>query len=147
MLCDAVFDQAVNQVDIVSNQLVMIGNALNAKGSIVDEELQIEVGDVGAGVALAGVVENQSLDRFAERDVGVLDLLDERLPLEKVLPQAVADNGVAGQARDDQRRAGVLDQQLQQGGQRLLGVLQLGFAQVLRIPGDIGDQQITFVGF
>jgi hypothetical protein len=46
----------------------------------VDEELQIEVEDVGACVATAGIVEYQSLDGLAESDICVFDLFDESLP-------------------------------------------------------------------
>lgn len=48
-----------------------------------DEELQFKVGTIRASVAAAGVVEHQSLDGFAEGDIGVFDLFDEGLPTGK----------------------------------------------------------------
>lgn len=64
---------------------MIIGNPLNAKGSIVDEEFQIEVGDVGTSVAETGIVKYKSLDCFAECDVGIFDLFNKGLPMKEVL--------------------------------------------------------------
>ena len=50
----------------------------------MDEELEIESVDVGAGVALAGSVHHHKIDRPLEGDIGLLDHLNEGLALEPI---------------------------------------------------------------
>ena len=56
---------------------------LDGKRAVVHEELQVEPVDVGARVALARRVEHHLVDGPPERNIGVLDHLNEGLPLDR----------------------------------------------------------------
>jgi hypothetical protein len=46
------------------------------------------LGNIGAGVAAAGVVEHHALQCFAERNVGIFDHLDKGLSLDELSSNA-----------------------------------------------------------
>ncbi len=75
----------MDKVDITAYQFIVICNPLDSKPPKMDEEFQVECGDIGAGIALTGVVQHQAFKWFSKVDVDVFDLLYERLALEKGL--------------------------------------------------------------
>lgn len=136
----------MNEIDIAPHQLVVPAQPLDAEGAKVDEELEVERPDIGAGIAVAGIVQHHQFDGAAKGGIGVFDQFDKGLPCQRRAQQRIADHGIAGRARDSQRRPGAVDQQLQQRLQHLLRVLQFRLAQVHGVAGDVGDEEIALLG-
>jgi hypothetical protein len=130
VLPDAILHEPVDEVHVRPHQFHLPAQVLLHEPAVMYEELEIEVGDIGASSALAGVVHDHQLDRAPERHVGVLDQLHQCLPvLEGLLPPGVAEHRVALQLGDRQWRPGVVDHQPEQVAQRIAGVLQLGVVE------------------
>ena len=109
----------------------------------MNEELEIERRDVGARIALTRGVDHHLLDGSTERDVGVLDHLDERLTALRDAGKPVAEDRVASQPGNTQRRQRAVDEQLHQRSQHFLGVLQLRGSEVSGVAADVSDEEVA----
>jgi hypothetical protein len=61
----------------------------------MDEELEIQVGDVAAGQASAGCVEHHQVQSTPELDISGFDQFDQRLPLLETTLGRVTDHRVS----------------------------------------------------
>ena len=138
LLADSVLRQSEDQVNVGPDELDVRAQVLVHERAIVDEELEVQVRDVSTGVAHAGGVDDHPLPRLPKREVRALDGLDERLSLLEASLWRVADYGVALQPGDDQRRPGVVEEQVQEASETVLGVLELGLPEERRVSRNIG---------
>ena len=136
----------MEQIHVAAHQLVVAAQLLDAELAVMDEEFQVERGDVGAGVALAAIVHHHHFDGPTKGHVGIFHQLHKSLAADGFAPQRIADDRVACRTGDNQWRAVVVDEQFQQRLKNLLGVLQLRFAQKHCIAGDVADDQKAGVG-
>jgi hypothetical protein len=143
---DMVFEQPVNNDYVCPDDLVVVVQFLNPERAVVEKKFQIEGMDVGTGIAVAGRVDCHQINCPSERNIGVLDHFHERLTLEEVVSQAVADDRITCQSGDDERGVGVLDEQIKKRGQGLLGVVKLRLTKEAGVAGDIGNEEITILG-
>ena len=136
----------MEQIDVDTVELGSPAHLANHELTVMNEELEIKVGDVGAGVARARGVQHHQLEGAAKLHVAGLDGLNERLPAQVRAVDAVADHRVAFELADDERRAGLFDQNLEQCRQRLLGVDEFGLVEESAVPGDVGDHDRPTIG-
>jgi hypothetical protein len=81
-----VLGQAVHDVHVGPDQIPVPADVLGEELAVVDDELEVEAPDVGAGVAGAHGVHHHQVDGPSERDVHALDHLQHRLPTESESP-------------------------------------------------------------
>ena len=112
----------------------------------MDEELEVEAVDVSACVAVARRISHHPLQRLPEDQISPFDGIDERVTLEEAPLRRVANDRVALQPGYDQRRLGLLEQELQEASEAILGVLQLGPAEESRVAGDVRYREIPVLG-
>ena len=76
---DVVLEQSMDHDDVAADQFLATGHPLPGDQAVMDDELQVEPGDVGAGVAVALRRLADVAETPAEGDVAVLDgVLEDR---------------------------------------------------------------------
>lgn len=118
----------MDEVDVRADQLVMAIELLHAEHPVVDKEFEVERADISAGIAWAGGIADHQIDGAPEAHISVFEQLDEGLTLEEIVLKRVADHRVAGEARNDEGRFGVADEEIEQRRERLLGMIKFGGA-------------------
>ena len=72
-LDDVVLEQAVDEDDVGPEQLLAAGDLLADDSPVMGDDLEVEVGDPDAGVALAARRRGDVPEAALEREVGALD--------------------------------------------------------------------------
>ncbi len=147
LFSDAVLCDPVDEVHVRPDQLAVIAQPVYGVGAVVDEEFQVQVGDVAAGPAGAGGVHFHQCQRAPESGVRPFDLVQQCLALIETALGGMADDGVALKPGDAQGQVCFLDQQLDQVVQHLPGVVELRFVQIDGVTRDVCDQKKTLHGF
>ena len=136
--------QPVEQDHVGAGQFLGAGDVAHDVFAVVDEELQVETGDSNARIALAGGGVGDIPQAFLESEVGGLDRIHYHGRADR-LGIGVGESGVALQFREREDRLDRLDDRLQQVGDDILGVHELGAGHVGRVAGDVGEQQTASV--
>ena len=121
-------------------ELLAAGDLLDDRRAVVDDELQVEVRDPGAGVALAGRRLADVAPAPAEPEVAALDRVEEHRPVD-LLADHVRERRVALELGQPEVRPERGDDGADEVGQDVLGVVQLDVGEIARVTGDVGDQE------
>ena len=126
-------------------ELLAPGHLLQDGDAVVDDELEVEVGDPAARVALAGGGLADVAAAPAEPEVAALDGVEEHRAVDR-LGGHPGERGVTlelGQPEVGPQRR---DDRADQVGQDVLGVIELDVGEVARVAGDVGDQEAGGLG-
>ena len=126
-------------------QLLSPGDLLADRGPVVDDELEVEVGDPGAGVALAGCRLADVTAAPAKAEVAALDRVEEHRPVD-LLGGHEGERGVTLELGQPEVRPERRDDGADQVRQDVLRVVQLDIGEVARVAGDVGDQEAGRLG-
>ena len=94
LLDDLVLQQPVDDDHVRPEELLPAGDLLEDGGAVVDDELEVEIGDPGARVALAGGRLADVAAAPAEPEVAALDRVEEHRPVD-LLGGRKGERGVA----------------------------------------------------
>ena len=106
----------------------------------VDDELQVEVRDAHAGIALPGGRLADVTPPAAEAEVAPLDGVEDERAVDP-LRRRDRERGIALELCKPERRPERGHDRAHEVGQDVLGVVELDAGQVARVPGDVGDQE------
>ena len=121
-------------------QLLAAGDLLVDGGAVVDDELEVEVRDPGAGVALARRRLADVAAAPAEPEVAALDRVEEHRPVDR-LGRREGECGIALELGQPEVRPERRDDGADEVREDVLGVVQLDVGEVAGVPGDVGDQE------
>ena len=107
---------------------------------MVDDELEVEVGDPAARVALARGCLADVAATPAEPEVAALDRIQEHRPVDG-LAQRVGEGGIALELGQPEPRSQRGHHRSDEVRQDVLRVLELDVGEVAGVPGDVGDQE------
>ena len=140
LLEDVVLEHPVDDDHVGADQLVEAGHLLVADEAVVGDELQVEVGDPGAGVALARRRLADVAPAPPEAEVAALDRVEEDRAVD-LLGRGVHERGVAFELGQPERRPQGRDDRRDEVADDVLGVIELDPAEVVRVAGDVRDQE------
>ena len=125
---------------VATDQFLATGHPLPGDQAVMDDELQVEPGDVGAGVAVA-------LRRLAdvaqappEGDVAVLDRVLEDRSVDHV-GDDVGEGRVALEFGQSEGRPERANDGVSQVGQDVLRVIEFDAREVARVAADVGEDE------
>ena len=110
--------------------------------AVVDDELEVEVGDPDAGVALARRRLADVAAAPAEAEVAALDGVEEHRAIDR-LGRHEHEGGVALELGQPEVRPEGGDHGADEVRKDVLGVVELDVGEVARVPRDIGDQEAS----
>ena len=139
-LDDVVLQQPVHDDHVRSEELLPAGDLLDDRDAVVDDELEVEVRDPGARVALARRRLADVSPPPAEPEVAALDGVEEHRAIDR-LADHVRERGVAFELGEPEVRPQGGDDGADQVREDVLRVLELDIGEVARVPGDVGDQE------
>ncbi len=139
-LDDAVLQQAVHDDHVGAQQFLAAGDLLLNGGAVVRHELEIEVGDPGAGIAFARCRLADVAPPTAEGEIASFDRVEEHRPIDR-LAQREGERGIALELGQPEIRPERGDHRADEVGQDVLSVLELHVGQVAGVAGDVGDQE------
>ena len=139
-LDDVVLEQAMDEDDVRAEQLLAAGDALADDRAVVDDDLEVEVRDPDAGVALALRGGGDVPQAAPEREVGPLDRLLQRRALDRRRDD-VGEGGVALELGQAQHRPQAADDRRDEVGEDVLGVVELDAGEVAGVAADVGDDE------
>ena len=140
-----VLEQPVDDDDVRAEQLLVTGDLLAQRQPVVGDELEVEVRNADACVALARGRLTNITPATTEAEVAALDRVEQHRPVD-LLRRGEAEGGVAlklGQSETGPQRR---DDRANQVGEDVLRVIDLDRREVLGIAADVGDQQADGLG-
>jgi hypothetical protein len=145
-LDDVVLEQSVRDEDVRPEELVAAGHLLEEGDSVVDDELEVEVRDAHAGVALArrGLTDVPATP--SEPEVAALDGVEQRRAVDP-LRGHVREGSVPLELGQPEARAQGRDDGADEVGQDVLRVLDLDVGEVPGVARDVSDEQARRSGF
>ena len=123
-----------------AEELLPAGDLLVDRRAVVDDELEVEVGDPDARVALARGRLADVPASPAEAEVAALDGVEEHRAVDP-LGGHVREGGVALELGQPEVRPERADDGADEVREDVLRVVQLDVGEVAGIPGDVGDQE------
>jgi hypothetical protein len=130
---------------IGTEQLLAARNALAQDLAVVDDELQVEVRDPDAGVAVARRRLADVTSAAAEAEVATLDGVEEERSVD--LPGGCGnERRVALELGEPEAGTQRGDHGADEVGQDVLRVVQLDICEVSGVAGDVGDQEARGLG-
>ena len=145
LLDDVVLEQAVDHDDVGAHQLLAAGHLLAERRSVVDDELQVEVGNAHAGVAFAGGRLADVATTAPEAEVAPLDRVVQQRSVE-LLGRGIGEGGVALELREPEIRAKGGHDGADEVGQDVLRVVELDAGEVARVARNVGDEEARGLG-
>ncbi len=140
LLDDLVLQQPMDDDHVRPEELLPAGDLLEDGLAVVDDELEVEVRDPDAGVALAGRRLADVAATPAEPEVAPLDRVEEHRPIDP-LGCRVGEGGIALELRQPEVGPECRDDGADEVRQDVLRVVQLDVGEVARVAGDVGDQE------
>ena len=140
-----VLHQPVQADHLRSLQLAASGQRLRGVDAVMQEEFEIELPHVAAGVTGAGGVEPHRRQRVGEAAIDPLDRIERKLRLRQAGIGQIGQRGVALQIGQHDRRLDLGEDALEQRIEHALGMLELRAGQEHGVAGNIGDQQKTLL--
>jgi hypothetical protein len=140
-LRDGVLEQSVGHDDVGPDQLAVAEDLVDRPLAVVHEELQRQVRDPPACVALAG---RQALDRplpKLEREVAALDHAKQVFTARVRLVGREAEHGVALELRQLHERPKLPHDHRQQVREDVVRMLELHPSQVRAVPADVCERE------
>jgi len=140
LLHDVVLQEPVDDDHVGAHQLISTGHPLVERRAVMGDELEVQVGDPDAGVALAGRRLADVAAAPTEAEVAALDRVEQERPVH-LLGRRVGERRVALELRQPEARAEGCHDRADEVGQDVLGVVELDAGEVARVAGDVGDQE------
>ena len=135
----------MDEDDRRSGELVPTRDPAADVRTVVDEQLEVELGREAAGVAVAARRQVDAPEASTKGDVGGLDRIEKELALgATVLDEQ--EGGVALELRQPEWRIEPPDDRFEQVARDDRGVLDLAARDVGRIAGEVRDQKETSLG-
>ena len=134
------FNRRWTTITSVPSELLTAGDLLHDGGAVVDDELEVEVRDPDASVALARGGLADVAAPPAKPEVAALDRVEEHRPVD-LLSRREHERSIAlklGQPEVGPQRG---DDHADEVREDVLRVVQLNVGEVAGISGDIGDQE------
>ena len=126
-------------------KLLAAGDPLAQRHPVVDDELEVEVGDPNTGVAGARGRLADVATAPAEPEVAAFDGIEQERTVELV-GRRVHERGVALELREPERRTQGGDDGADEVGQDVVRVIELDARELSRVAGDVGDQEADGLG-
>jgi hypothetical protein len=130
----------MDEDDVGSEQLLLAGDALAQDRAVVDDELQVELGDTHTRIAITRCRLAHVAASPSEAEVAALDCVEEQRPIQ-LLCDGERERGVAlelGQPEAGSKRA---DDRAHEIREDVLRVIELDAREVARVPRDVGEQE------
>ena len=108
--------------------------------AMVRDELEVEIRDPYAGVALTRRRLTDVAPAAAKPEVAVLDRVEKHRPID-LLGRHVHEGGVTLQLRQPEIGPERCNDRAHEVSKDVLGVVQLDLGEVAGVPGDVGDQE------
>ena len=137
---DVVLQQAVHDDRIHPQEFLPTGDLLHERGAVVNHELEVEIGDPQAGVALAGRGLTDVTLTPAEPEVAPLDHVEEHRPVD-LLERREHEHSVALDPRQPEVWPQGRDGHTEEVREDVLSVVEFDVGEVARVSGDVGDQE------
>jgi hypothetical protein len=134
----------VDEDDVVTGELFAARTGPANELSVVNDELQVEVRRLDAGVAGAIRRVLDPADPPSETEVTLLYRIEEHRSVE-VIVERVAEGGVALELVHPEYRLQALDDVARDVGHDVLGVFERTRDDVVRVAGNVGDEQATAI--
>ena len=144
----AVLQQPVDDDDVATHQFLATRHPLPGDDSVVDDELEIESRDEGAGIAVALRGLADVAQAPTEGEIAVFDGVLEGRAVDGVGDE-VGKGSVALELRESEGRPERPDDRVRQVSQDVLCMVQLDTGDIARVPADIGEHEaggFWFVG-
>ena len=123
-----------------AEQLLAAGDLLDDRLPVVDDELEVEVRDPAARVALARGGLPDVATAAPEPEVAALDGVEQQRAVDR-LAEGVRERRVALELGQPEAGPEGRDDRADEVGQDVLRVIELDVREVARVPGDVGDQE------
>ena len=140
LLDDVVLEQPMDGDDVAAGKVLPTTDGLADGLPGVDDELQVELRDEDARVALATRRLGDIAEAAAEGEVAGIDGVEELRTTHRGR-RCEDEARIAFDGDQGERGRQAADHGLDQVGQDVLGVIELGAGEVARVAGDVGDQQ------
>ena len=140
LLHDVVLQQPVRDDHIRTQELLPTRDLLEDRRAMVDDELEVEVGDPDARVALAGGRLADVASASAEPEVAALDGVQEHRPVDG-LDRREGERRITLELGQPEARPERRDDGADEVREDVLGVVQLDVGEIARVSGDVGDQE------
>ena len=144
-LDDLVLEQPMDDDHVRPEQLLPAGDLLDDRLAVVDDELEVEVRDPAAGVALARRRLPDVAPAAAEAEVAALDGVEQQRPVDG-LADGVGERRVALELGQPEAGAEGGDHRADEVGEDVLGVVELDVGEVAGVAGDVGDEERRGLG-
>jgi hypothetical protein len=144
-LDDLVLKQPVGDDHIRPEQLLPSRHLLKDGLPVMDDELEVEVRDPHAGVAVARRGLADVASPSPEAEVAALDGVEEHRPIE-LLDRRERESGIAFELGQPEVRAERGNHRADEVGEDVLGVVELDVGEVAGVSGDVGDQEARRLG-
>jgi hypothetical protein len=128
---------------IGAHELAASGDIVLDERAVVRAELQIELRRPPARVAGAAGGEGDGSTASCEREIRGLERLEQRSAAERCRLRRDAENRVALELRQPERRAEPGCDHAEQVGEDVMGVLELYTRQVRGVAADVGEHENT----
>ena len=139
-LDDVVLEQPMDDDDVGPEELLAAGDLLHDRRAVVDDELEVEIRDPDAGVALARRRLADVASAPPEPEVAALDRVEEHRPVDR-LADHVGERGIAFELGEPEVRPKRRDDGADEVREDVLRMVQLDVGKVARVPGDVGDEE------
>ena len=145
LLDDVVLEQPVDDDHVRAQQLLAAGDLLVDRRAVMDDELEVEVGDPDAGVAWTRRRLADVAPAAPEAEVAALDRVEEHRSVE-LLGGHERERRVAFELGQPEVRPQRGDDGADEVGQDVLRVVELDAGEVPGVPGDVGDEEADGLG-
>lgn len=135
-----VLEQPVHEDDVRPEELLAPRDVLAQDRPVMDDELEVEVVDVPAGVARARRRLAHVAPSPTEAEVAPLDRVEQQRPIDP-LRDRVGQGGVALKLGEPEAGVQSADDRVHEVGEDVLRVVEFDTGEVARVPGDVGDEQ------
>ena len=123
-----------------SQELLATGHPLADRLSVVHHELEVEIGDPGAGIAPAGCRLLDVSAAATEPEIAAFDRVEEHRPIDS-LGRHEREGGIALELGKPEIGPERRDDRADEVREDVLGVAQLDVGEIAGVPGDVGDQE------
>ncbi len=145
LLHDLVLEQPVDDDHVRAKQLLSAGHLLDDRLAVVDHELEVEVRDPLARVALARRCLTDVATTPPKAEVAALDRVEQHRPIDPIHGRE-GERRVTLELGQPEVRSQRAHDGTDQVGQDVLRVVEFDIGEVARVAGDVGDQETGGLG-